>query len=453
MATVSSPVFTGVSSFANDLQSVITRAVAIASLPLNQLQNELQTLDARQTALTGLSDKFGALQTAIQNISDSMGSSSLLATSSDSTTAKVTVADGAVPDTYTLEIQDPGASSASISDPLLTTVSDPTSTSFSSSSNFTLTLNGNTFSLTPASTSLSSLVTAINTSGADVQASLINTGNSDAPSYRLVVRSKSLAPDTIQLNDGAADLLGDLNTGKPAQYTINGLPTTITSNSRTVTVAPGVTVDLLKQTVTGQPVTINVARQASTIQASLSKFVDAYNASVDALDAQIGSNAGALSGQSVIYTLRQSLSQITQISQSGPLSSLEQIGVTLDKTGKLSFNATQFASLDITAVQSFLGAADVSGFLQAASQVMNQIEDPLTGALPSATQSMTAEITHQNSLITVNQQRVIDLQTSLQQQMSAADALLATLENQKTYFNNLFTVMINGNNQGGVKSN
>jgi hypothetical protein len=84
---------------------------------------------------------------------------------------------------------------------------------------------------------------------------------------------------------------------------------------------------------------------------------------------------------------------------------------------------------------------------------MNQIEDPLTGALPSATQSMTAEITHQNSLITVNQQRVIDLQTSLQQQMSAADALLATLENQKTYFNNLFTVMINGNNQGGVKSN
>src|ERR1041384_7251708 len=98
MSSITSPVFTGVSSFANDLQSVITRAVGIASLPLHQLQGQLATLPAQQTALGGVNTAFTALQTAIQDLSGVMGSASLSAKSSDTSAATVSVVDGALPD-------------------------------------------------------------------------------------------------------------------------------------------------------------------------------------------------------------------------------------------------------------------------------------------------------------------------------------------------------------------
>ena len=48
MGTVSSPGFQGHSQYANDLQQVLTRAVSIAALPLQQLQNQQSTLTAQQ---------------------------------------------------------------------------------------------------------------------------------------------------------------------------------------------------------------------------------------------------------------------------------------------------------------------------------------------------------------------------------------------------------------------
>jgi hypothetical protein len=50
--TTSTPAaFLGNSAFSTDLQAVITRAVNIASLPITQLQNQLNTLTSQQTEL------------------------------------------------------------------------------------------------------------------------------------------------------------------------------------------------------------------------------------------------------------------------------------------------------------------------------------------------------------------------------------------------------------------
>ena len=50
-STASPTYFTGVSTYASDLQQVITRAVSIASMPLQLMQNQLQNLDGRQSAV------------------------------------------------------------------------------------------------------------------------------------------------------------------------------------------------------------------------------------------------------------------------------------------------------------------------------------------------------------------------------------------------------------------
>src|ERR1035437_528158 len=450
--TASATYFTGVSSYASDLQQVITRSVAIASMPLSLMQTQLQSLDNQQSALNGLDTTFTALQNAISGIGTTLGPSSYSATSSSSAISAL-VSSAALEGTYSVDVTSLGSYSTSISDPSLPAVADPNSSSISTASAYTLTVNGKTTTITPAGSSLMDLAHAINSAAAGVQASIVNTGSS----YRLVVRSTDLAGDSIQLNDGSQDLLDTLTTGAPATYDISGLggaTQPIDSSSRTVTLAPGVTINLLQQTAAGQPATVTVSRDTSGAASAISSFVDAYNAAVDALNQQVGQSGGALSGQSTISDLRNAMRQITQYSgTSGGVTLLSQLGISMDDTGKLTFDASQFSSVNASDLDQFLGSATGGGFLQTATNAMNAVEDPTTGFIPTATNDVNGEITQENNVITQEQQKISDLQSTLTQHMAAADATIASLESQKNYITNLFTAMINENTNGtGVSS-
>ena len=75
-----------------------------------------------------------------------------------------------------------------------------------------------------------------------------------------------------KLNDGSQDLLDTLTTGGLATYDVNGLGNTIHSNSRTVTLAPGLTVNLLQATPSGQPVTVPTEAADSVPVSSVASF-------------------------------------------------------------------------------------------------------------------------------------------------------------------------------------
>ena len=455
--TAASPnTFTGVSSYASDLQQVITRAVNIAALPLQLMQNQLQKMSDQSTELSALDTKFSALQTAIQQLDSSLGVSSYSATSSDSSLVSASVSAGAAEGTYTIDVSDPGSSSTSISDSSLPAVSDPNSTSISTSSSFTLTVNGTTTTINPDSNTLSSLAQAINAASAGVQASVINTGGS-TPQYQLVLRSTELGPDTIQLNDGSQDLLDTLTTGGLATYDVNGLGASIQSNSRTVTLAPGLTINLLQATPSGQPVTVTVSRDASSASTAVSNFVTAYNAVHTELESQVGQSGGSLQGQNIVYQLFNSLSQMALYSgSSGAVRTLADMGVTLDDTGQLTFDSSQFNSDSVDALQNFLGGASTGGFLQAATNALNGVEDATSGSLKMAIQDLNGQIANENDQISTEDQKIIDLQNNVTQQVAAADALIASLESQKTYMTGLFQSMMysneystSGNSQSG----
>jgi len=428
-------------------------------MPLTQYQDELQTMTQQQTDLNGLNADFTTLQSAIANIDAALGTGSYGATSSDSSAVSASVGSGAMEGTYTIDVSSIGSYSSSISNDTLPAVADPTSTSISTSGDYTLTAGGQTFDIQPSDGSLMGLAQAINSSSAGVQASLVNVGGSGSPQYRLVLQSANLGPDNIQLNDGTNDLLGTLNGGEDASYRVNGMSSAISSTSRTVTLAPGVTVNLLQPTTgstgSGSPVTVTVSRDASQLDSALSTFVSDFNTAVDALNAQTGPNAGSLSGQSTILDLRSALRQLTQYTgTSGSVSCLAQMGVTLDAQGHLSFDSTQVTAQNLDAVQSFLGDSTTGGFLQTATNAMNSVEDVTDGALTVAIGGIGTEIANENSMITTQQQKITNLTNTLDQQMSAADALLASLESKKTYITNLFTAMINNNLTGstGVSS-
>ena len=310
--------------------------------------------------------------------------------------------------------------------------------SISTSSSFTLSVNGTLFTISPTANTLNALATAINGANAGVQATVVNVGGAASPDYRLAITSTDVGATTIQLSDGTNNnLLDTLATGTNAQYSVDGSSVQVSSTSNQVTLAPGLTVNLLQASST--PVTITVGASYSALSNALSSFASAYNNAVGTLNQQIGQNPGPLAGQSVIYSLTNALNTLVNYSGgSGSVNSLASFGLTVQSDGTLAFDSTVFSTQSISAIQQFLGGATTGGFLQAATTALSAVADPKTGSIQSEFTNLQTEVTNENNLIANEEIRVNDLQTNLTQQLSAADAVIANLEAQKSYYTQLF---------------
>ena len=438
MGTTSSTIFNGSSRFAQDFQNIITRATAIASLPISQLTNDKTHLSDQATALTGLDGKFTALQTAVENLEKAVGCSSFEAAVSDPTKLSVTLSDGAAEGTYTVDVVNPGAYATSL-----------TSSAWVSSGThvFQLTLDGgaNTYAITTSDNSAAGVAEAINAQYGDkVHAAVVNVGPAGSPDYRLSLQAVQLGAVQPEILDNGSGLQTQQTVGALAQYIVDNSGITVSSTSRSVAISPGVTVSLLAAT-GATPVTFTVTQSTSELSDALSAFATAYNAAVDEVDQQHGTSTEALSGQPVISQLSQALSGIVTYTQSGsPLSGLSSLGLTLDKTGHLSFNPFTLMATVLTsssAVTSFLGSAAGGGFLKQATDSLSAVEDSGTGLLPTAEAAVQSQITSLTSQIDAQQTRVDRMTTQLQEQMAAADALIASLEQQYTYVTGLFEAM------------
>ena len=433
------------SSYSSDLQQVLSRAISIASLPLTQLNSTLTTLQNRSTELQTLNGKFSAVQSAIQSLSTAVSSTAAQVSSSTVLTAQSDST--AVPGSYTIHVANAGSPSSALSLGSLPTVTDPSTQSISSSSSFTLTVGGTPVTITPSADTLSALADAINSSGANVSATVVNLGSPSAPNYQLSLQSTKLGTISLQLNDGTNDLIGTLSAGTQATYQVNGQPTTpISSDSSTVTIAPGVTVDLLSS---GDS-TVTVSESSTNQANALSSFVTAYNAAVDELNVNRGQGGGALTGDALINTLSQSLRDISGFTGgSGSVQNITDLGLTFDQNGHLNFDQTVFTSAAAAHpgdVGAFLGSASTGGFLKDATDTMNTLGDSTNGILETTIASAQTAIDNQNQKISDEQDRITTLTASLTSKIDAADALIASLEQQKTYFTTLFTDM-NANNK------
>jgi flagellar hook-associated protein 2 len=448
MSTISpASTFTGSSSFGPDLQNALNRAIAIASLPIQQMTAAKQKIDDRATEVGTLSTLFSTLQTSLQSLASGSGSKILGASVSDPTVLQASITGSPLQGSYAIQVLDPGSSSSALSNAGPTAVTDPSSQNISSSASFTLTAGGNTYTVTPASQSLNSLAAAINSSGAPVQATVINLGSPSAPSYRLALQSTNLGSDALQLNDGTSDLLTTTATGTNASYTVNGQPPGgISSNSRTVTIAPGLNVSLEK----AGTATVTVAGNTTTISNSLNAFVTAYNAVVAEVQKQHGKNAGPLTGDSAVLEMETSLRQLGDYNgSSGSIASLTQLGIQFTKTGTLAFDSsalTGLSSQQISDAISFLGDPNAGGYLQFATSTLNGLLDPVIGLLPSEQQSLQAQSTKEAQAINDAQDRVTQLGNNLMAQMAAADALISKLQNQTQFIVGLFQLPTQNSN-------
>ena len=403
---------------------------------MQALQADQSTISSQSSELTTLGGLFNSLQTSLQGITSGTGNNALQAQVGDKSVISANVTGSALAGTYTVQVLNAGSSSSAISNSA-TAVADPTSQNISSSTSFTLTVGTSTYTVTGAN--LNALAQGINSSGAPVQAVVINLGSPSAPNYQLSLQSTALGNVALQLNDGTSNLLSSLNTGTDASYTVDGQPPAgITTDSPTVTIAPGLNVTLEAQ---GNS-TVTVSSNLSSVSSQLSAFVTAYNAAFAEVQKNTGQNGGALAGDSTLLEMRQALTQMISYSGSGgSITSLAQLGVEFTQQGTLTFNSSALTGLSqsqISDALTFLGDPNSGGFLQYANNTLTSITDPISGAVATETQTLQNKNQQDQTEITNDQAQLTLMQTKLQAQMAQANALIATLQNQTTFLQGLF---------------
>ena len=435
--------FTGQSKFADSLQQVIQRAVGIASLPLASDQATLTSLNARQSALQGLGNDFSSLQGSIGLIETALQSNSLATSVSDGSVVQATLGADATPGTYSIHVDSLGAYSTALSQAV--SISDPS---------LTLTVDGAPLTITPASNSLSDLASAINTqSNGLVQAAVVNVGPNGAPDYRLSLTAAKLGAVAIDLSDSSGSLIAESHAGSAATYEVQGSATQLSSDSRTVTLAPGLTVNLLGASSSSAFTTIPVKNDASSLTSAFSVFAQAYNQAAGGLAQNHGQSGGALEGDSLIRTLNGVLQQLAGYSNGTPETSLANFGISIDTNGQLSVNTAAFtaaASANFAGLASTLGGSTTGGFLQAATNALNSVNDLTTGSIQVEENTAQDQITSQNGKIANEQAKIALLQSNLTAQIVKADAAISALESQLSYVNGLFySITGNNNNPNG----
>jgi flagellar hook-associated protein 2 len=438
-SSTGSSAFTGSSSFASSLSASVAQAVSFASLPMQQLENQENAIQSQQSELNTLTNDFQSLQTALDSINNAAGSNAYTASVDNNSVATAALSSGALAGTYSVDVVSTGSQTNTLSNDGLTTVTDPTSGNIDSSTAYTLTVDGQTYNVPDSAGTLNGLAEAINSSGASVQATVVNVGSSSSPDYRLSVQGSQYSPSTIQLSDGTNSLLNTISTGAYVQYQVDGSTNTVDATSRTISLSTGLSVNLLA----AGTANITVAQSASGMQNALSSFAAAYNQANADLSASRGQAGGALTGQSIISDLTNALQGIANYAgSSGTVSALSDVGLTFNDTGQLQFDSSTFAQAAATSVSdvlNYFGSETGTGFLENTSNILSGVNATSTGVIASFSNELSTELTATETKVSTDETQLNALQTQLTNQAEAADASISSMEQRLGYYTSLFS--------------
>jgi flagellar hook-associated protein 2 len=430
--------FSGISSFSDDFQVILDRSVSIASLPARALEQEQAGLLSRKMAAAELRSAVADLAAGLRQLGQLSQGGALTATSS-SFAVQATATAAASPGLYRITNITSLASQA-----VSRTTSGYADTTaapvIGGGGSLELAVDGETRTLTlaPEADNLAGLRDAINSSGLGLTASILDTG-AGPQRYYLSITANETGQRAIELRltpgDPGSNLLAAVSPGSDAQFELNGVAITSSSNTITGAIA-GVTLELKATTAPGDNVDVRVRPSSAGVASALQGFVTAYNKLVEKLDAQTGERQGSLTGESFIHDLKAVLREITGYRASGPRGSLFELGVSIASDGVMSFNPSAVQNLaesEIPAVFSLLGNGATG--LSALEARLSQYSDPLTGSLTAFLQNLDRTDQRLASQINAIYERVSATRLTLVARLQAADTLLARLEGQKTMLN------------------
>ena len=465
-----------------DIDGLVASLVAAEQVPAEA------RLNAREASLTSLSTSFSSAKSAVSDFEAAANKLALASTfsqfttsSSDTTKATISATSSASLGSYQLAVTNL-ASAQTLASGTFSATTDTLGTGTLTIGIGTPSYTGSTYSsftqtssvditIDSSNNTLAGVRDAINSAGAGVNASILKNGEN----YQLLLVSEetglsnsmsiSISGDSVggdTDNDGLSQLafnssgsqLTQYAAGANANFSINGLAVSSTSNTVT-DVIDGVTLNLLSAT--SSAITIDVKTDTDTLLADVQAFVDKYNAyaslftDLTKYDAATGT-AGVLQGDSIARSV---MSQIRSelgksvIGLTGSYRSLADVGISIDKSGVMTFTQSTFktafaaAPTDVTGI---FASTTVSG--TAVEGVAEKLETLMEGFLVSTTGIFDSRIGSLSTQLTSITDDRADLARRMQSledryfaQLNAMDSLLAEIETTGDFLTQQFEAM------------
>ena len=328
-----------------DTAKMVQQLVQLERLPIRQLQDKQADLRTQEARFNDLKNLLGSVQTAAQAIDTSSEFLASSVTTTDATVLTATATGDASLGTYGITVNALAQAERSYT----SAFSARDATGLFGTGTFTVQVTGETAKTitVDASSTLDSVASAINASGAGVTAGIIST----TLGYRLQVSgnntgaSQAIAFDETGMTGTPLGFVEKV-AAQDASITVDTY--TVTSSTNSITTAiPGVTLDLLKS---GSSASVKVQRDSTAIEARAKTFVDAYNRLMTKINAEFtytGKPKGpdSLVGDSTLRSLQTKLRSLVTSEVSGltgTYKALSQLGITSSKTGELSLSSTKF---------------------------------------------------------------------------------------------------------------
>ncbi len=276
-----------------DFGQVVDQLVKVAQLPVDRLTKKKTDLNTKFTDLTTVSTKVAALQSAAQALRLPTSLDKTTASVSDPTVLSVSASSSATMGTHTIRVVQLAQSHQVVNKAAKAVSSAIADIVSGGSATFTFRVGSGanqTVTLSSAGT-LTDLRDQINTLGAGVTASLINTGTEAAPSYRLALSSNNTGSanaitivadgtDLDLLNGSGAGGIDTLAAAQNAQIQVGDQalnPLTIERSSNTISDAiPGLALTLTKTTGTGT-VQVSLSQDVNAVKTNIQALATAYN--------------------------------------------------------------------------------------------------------------------------------------------------------------------------------
>ncbi len=430
-----------------DFQSIINIIVQSERQPINDLNTQKSTAQTKLTTYGSLNSSLSSLKTAFDSLSSDSTYDQINASSSDSTVLSVSADSSAQKGTFSIVVN-------TLARPQVTTSTDnlggqtPTygrvadiNAAVITGGNFSITPHGGTaipIDLTGVQT-LAQFRDAVNAKKADtgVTAAIINDGVDPNRPFRLVLTSTSTGiqhdftwNDNLVYADGFnLNLSTDSSsvTAKDSAFTYNGI--TIKNSSTSVTDAiPGLTLDLFKE----GPASVTVSEDDSSLMTKINSLVTSFNSFDDFTKQQTTGSSNVLQGDPLLRGANRELRSllISAHPNSGTFQYLSQIGIGLDRNGKLQINDAMLS--DALANHRDDVKTLLTGISGLAAQVSNAINGYTRsgGSIDGAESRLQSTISSYDSRIQTLESQLSLREQDLQRQFAAADEAISQMNSQ-----------------------
>lgn len=445
-----------VASLKTTADTVRTPAGLVATAATTNSPGQVTVSSATTAAAGSLTFRVARLASAQQLTTGSTGSpttvigraSTVITAGHDQVGAtSVTTGDAAVTGRHTVVVTGSGADVAVTADglPATLTTSDTGDTSLLLADGTTVRFAGapraGTLSIgiavTASDTStMADMATALSVAGGPARAALVDSGSGTDP-YRLVLSSTTTgAAGALRVSSTVPGLgtTTELRQAQDAQVVLGegAGALTISRSSNTLTdLMPGVSITLTKAD-PATDVTVTVTRDDDTVAKRVKSLVDSLNATLGWIKTNSAYNVstskgGPMVGDAGVRNLASQLTDAMQMQGPGPLKSLGQVGIALQRDGTYTFDDAALRSAltkDPDAVAGLVST--VAGAVDTVATAANATN----GVVDIGKRGVAANGTDLQTRIDAWDQKLKDIQTRYERTFSALDVAMSRMNSQ-----------------------